>query len=250
MEQKKESGLVSVVIPTVPKRKKELQRALESVKNQTYKNIEIIVVDEGLPAPIQRNRGIKRSHGEFIAFLDDDDIWFPEKIDEQVALLNKKEFCDIGLCVTWILDKRFGTERVNKTPDIINHEYILNAFNLHSTSAYMVRKSHLKRYGDFDETLPSAQEYDLALRLSKHNPIISIPKVLVIQNETEGQISEDWAKKIKGILAIRKKHKKEYRFTHHIKAFGLVIVFTFGFIFGNRIYKILTLFKERYGYEN
>ena len=246
MEQKKKAGLVSVVIPTVSTRKKELKRALESVKNQTYKNIEIVVVDEGLPAPIQRNIGIKRSHGEFIAFLDDDDIWMPEKIEEQVKMLNKKEFSHVGLCVTWILDKRFGKERVNKTPDIIHHDYVLNAFNLQSTSAYMFRKNHLIKYGGFDETLPSAQEYDLALRLSKHNPIISIPKVLVIQNATEGQISENWSKKIKGILAIRKKHKKDYAFSNHIKTFGLVVVFAFGYIFGNRIYSVLTYFKRRH----
>jgi glycosyltransferase involved in cell wall biosynthesis len=246
MKEKKENGLVSVVIPTITKRKQELKRSLESVKNQTYKNIEIVVVDEGLAAPIQRNIGIKRSLGEFIAFLDDDDIWFPEKIEEQVALLNKKEFQDAGLCVTWILDKRFGTERVNKTPKVITHDYVLDAFNLQSTSSYMFRKSHLKKYGGFDETLPSAQEYDLALRLSEHNPIICVPKVLVMQNATEGQISENWKKKIKGILAIRKKHKKNYAFSHHIKAFGLVVVFAFGFIFGNRIYSILNFFKEGY----
>ena len=86
---------------------------MKSVKNQTYKKIELIVIDEGLSAPVQRNIGIKRSKGEFIAFLDDDDTWMPEKIEEQVKLLNHKKFINVGLCITWMLDKRFGNERIS-----------------------------------------------------------------------------------------------------------------------------------------
>ncbi len=68
--------LVSVVIPTIPSRSQLLTRALSSVQDQTYgmKNIEIVVVNEGLPATTQRNIGIERSHGDFIAFLDDDEL--------------------------------------------------------------------------------------------------------------------------------------------------------------------------------
>jgi glycosyltransferase involved in cell wall biosynthesis len=197
-------------------------------------------------SPLARNIGIKESKGEYIAFLDDDDEWKPEKIEEQVKILDNDNYKNIGLCISWILDKRFGKERINKTPDIINHKYVLDALNLQSTSAYMFRASSLKEQGGFDLELASAQEYDLALRASKNNVIISIPKVLVIQNATEGQISENWTRKIKGIFAIRKKYKEDYSFSNNIKSFGLVVIFSFGYIFGNKIYKILTYFKEKY----
>jgi len=148
-----------------------------------------------------------------------------------------------------MLDKRFGKERINKTPDVINYDYVLDAFNLQATSSYMFRRYPLDINRGFDVELPSAQEYDLALLISKKHPIISIPEVLVIQNQTKGQISEDWTRKIKGIIAIRKKHKKDYKPIHHIKAFGLIAMFMFGYIFGNRIYGILIHFKEKYSYE-
>jgi glycosyltransferase involved in cell wall biosynthesis len=264
--------LVSVIIPTY-KRTDALKRAIETAIKQIYKgDMEIIIVDDspaynthteniktpanrkikyiynGKPqgSPHARNIGINKAEGEFIAFLDDDDEWTFEKTEEQVKILNSESFKHINLCVTWILDKRFSRQRINKTPDIINHDHVLDAFNLQSTSAYMFRASALKEIGGFDLSLPSAQEYDLALTLSKKSPIISICEPLVIQNETKGQISENWTRKIKGILAIRKKHKSEYTFSHHAKAIGLVVVFSFGYIFGNKIYLLLNKVKERY----
>lgn len=314
-----EKKVVSIIIPTY-NRPDILKRAIETCISQTYKDIEIIIVDDTRKsqqemidiyrddriiyihnanpqgAPIARNIGISQAKGEYIAPLDDDDEWMPEKIEEQVKILSHKNFHHIGLCVTWMLDKRFGIERINKTPEVINHDYVLDAFNLQSTSAYMFRKDSLikiarkninnkviermcgrcvidnrcwedygigiwrkkelrcekvrkelekeKQY--FDTSLPSAQEYDLAIRISKDAPIISISKVLVIQNATEGQISENWTRKIKGILAIMKKHKEDYKLSHHIKAYGLVAVYSLGYIFGNRIYGLLTYFKERH----
>ena len=111
-------GLVSVVIPTY-KRSEMLQRAIESVLGQTYENIECIVVNDNNPGDdfsqilygtidkfkddkrfhfleqkihkngaAARNVGIRYAHGEYIAFLDDDDFWDIEKIEEQVAVLN------------------------------------------------------------------------------------------------------------------------------------------------------------------
>lgn len=275
MATKKE--VVSIIIPTY-NRPDTLKRAIESCISQTYKDVEIIIVDDTRKsqqemidsfednriiyihnanpqgASIARNIGISQAKGEYIAPLDDDDELMPEKIGEQVKILSHKNFHHVGLCVTWMLDKRFGIERVNKTPEVINHDYVLDAFNLQSTSAYMFRRyaleaiagKGLKEKQYFDITLPSAQEYDLALRISKDAPIISISKVLVIQNATEGQISENWTRKIKGILAIRKKHKQDYKLSHHIKACGLVAVYSMGYIFGNRIYGLLTYFKERH----
>lgn len=245
MNKEAKHGLVSVVIPTIPSRKDELNRALDSVKNQTYQHIEIIVVDEGLPACVQRNIGIKRSTGEFIAFLDDDDVWLPEKIEEQVALLNKKEFYDVGLCVTWILDKRFGTERVNKTPKVITHDYVLDAFNLQSTSAYLFRSSQLRKTGGFDTSLASAHEYDLAIRISKNNPIVTVPKALVVQHGTKGQISENWKGKIQGMLGIYKKHHKEYSIKNHMKLLGIILLYLSAYFIGNRIHSLIIPFKER-----
>lgn len=111
-------GLVSVIIPTY-NRVDYLRETLQSVLSQTYNSIEIIVVDDGSPTSaaqelcetIQevqylkipnsggpatpRNKGIELAKGEFIAFLDDDDLWLPEKIEKQVNILN--EYTDFAL---------------------------------------------------------------------------------------------------------------------------------------------------------
>ena len=113
-------GLVSVVIPTY-KRSETLERAINSVRNQTYRDIEILVVDDNVPGDAYsqsvkqltdrlaydnvtlvtqpkhingaaaRNAGIRKSKGEYISFLDDDDLIFPDKIEKQVAALKKMD---------------------------------------------------------------------------------------------------------------------------------------------------------------
>ncbi|MBS3778326.1 MAG: glycosyltransferase, partial [Candidatus Thermoplasmatota archaeon] len=175
--------LVSVVIPTLPSRKQVLQRAVRSVKNQTYRNIELLTITEGNNACEARNIGIDRSHGEFIAFLDDDDTWKPTKIEKQVNEMRSYPWCP--LCVTYSHDLRFGQDRINKPPRLITHKELIKSFNLSSTSSYLVRKYSLKvlkitegHY--FDETLKSAQEYDLAIRITKNgHDVITVEEPLI-----------------------------------------------------------------------
>jgi len=288
--------LVSIVVPTIPKRNKYLMGALDSVRNQTYKNIEIIVVsDDRISATQARNEGIRKAKGDFIAFLDDDDKLKPTKIEEQVWYMLYNPDCP--LVVTHSLDKRFGRTRINKPPKTVTHKMILKAFNLSSTSTYMVRRSSLEKIamkydlskirdkcGDcnkimtcwhdfdvgiwcekelicddiryllrnqhekqyFDESFPSAQEYDLAIRLSQLGDIHCVPKVLVTQGVSEGQISENWNKKIKGIISISRKYHKEYKIRDYVKTVGVLGLFAMGFVVGNRIYKVIIPIKEMY----
>ena len=115
---KEQKPLVSVIIPTY-NRPTYLKQTLDSVVNQTYNNIEIIVVDDGSPnedtlrvckkyktvtylkiensgGPAKpRNVGIKEAKGKYIAFLDDDDLWIATKIEQQVRIL--EEHNDFGL---------------------------------------------------------------------------------------------------------------------------------------------------------
>jgi len=246
----KNKPLVSVVIPTLPKRKKLLERAIRSVEKQTYKNIEIVVVAEGSSATEARNIGIDRANGKFIAFLDDDDEWMPEKTEKQIQVMNKHPECPLVICYSH--DMRFNQDRINKPPEIIAHKMIIKSFNLSSTSSYLVRKTFLnillveKEY--FDTNMRSAQEYDLAIRLSMHYDIRCVPEVLMIQHPTKGQISEDWNRKIDGIKAIAKKYRHEYSFMDKIKTFGVVNLFRIAKIpgVGNKIYKIIIPIKRRY----
>lgn len=240
----KEPSLVTVVIPTIKGREELLERAIQSIKNQTYKNIEIIIVDEGLPAPVQRNIGIKRSKGKYIAFLDDDDEWLPTKIEKQVEYMNKHPA--VGLLVTWIEDKRFDETYIDKYPEIISRYEIFNIMRFSSTASYMVLKSLINKINGFDETLPSAQEYDLALRCSKYMNISCLQEILTIQHKSHNQISNDSRKKINGLKSIYKKYHNEIDSTY-----GIPLTTKLKYRLGIYLYyfkwsrKLITYYKKR-----
>jgi glycosyltransferase involved in cell wall biosynthesis len=268
----KNKPLVSVVIPTY-NRPDLLKKAIQTVLDQTFKNLEIIVVDDGSSVGYQeiidqfddssvtyvknkrrkggaysRSLGIKKARGTYIAFLDDDDEWMPQKLEKQLRAFDNQS---VGLVVCYSLDKRFGRERISKPPETIDFNYLLRAFTLSSTSSYLFRKKALDSVGYFDSSLPSAQEFELALRLSKHYMIKTIPEILMIQNETEGQISENWNKKIIGIMSIYKKYGHEFkrlgmknRIKSHFKVLGMIGLFFLGYLFGNRIHNIIVPVKE------
>ena len=165
-------GLVSVVITTYGRDRTFVLQAIESVQKQTYKNIELIVIDDnGIDTKIQRenkeflstienlhyvpnlknsgaqfsrNRGILESKGEYIAFLDDDDIWMPEKIEKQVTFL-KKHNLDMVFCNGF----RFYDNDLNKTKlyqvcfisdKLISYDMELRGDRIGSTSHPLLRK--------------------------------------------------------------------------------------------------------------
>jgi len=242
--------LVSVVIPTIPSRKELFDRAVRSVNDQTYDNIEIIMVNEGLPATTQRNIGITRSHGDFIAFLDDDDTWKPTKIEKQVKYLLEHPEC--FLVIHWSYDKRVGKGRINKPPLQIYFSDLIKGFQLSSTSSYMVRKSALKEmeliYGSiFDTNLLTGHEYDLAIRLCKQfGGIHCIQETLMTQYKTPGQISENWGKKIRSQFMFIDKWGEYYSVVDYCKRLGLSGLFFFGFFIGDRVMYPINFMKKRF----
>ena len=238
------NSLVSAVIPTIDGRETCLKNAVNSVINQTYQNIETIVIRNNL-APVSRNEGIKKSNGEFVALLDDDDTWEKTKTEKQHKVMMDNPDCPLVIC--WSRDLRFGKDRIVKPPETITRAMLLKSFNLSSTSTYFIRKAVLKNENPvFDPALHSGQEYDLAIRLSKYGDIKCVQEVLMIQNSTEGQISENWTKKIKGQFEFYRKYHREFGVFGHIKFLGLLTTFFGGFIFGNKIYSLITFMKERY----
>lgn len=196
---------VSVILPT-HNRRKALQRAIQSVVDQTYSDYEIIVVNDGSTddtadylstlkintlrsihsdrnsgGSIARNQGIDHSNGEYIAFLDDDDAWEPTKLEEQVPLLSTG---GAGLCRTGFnLYSRDGTliKYVYKSPRFNDHYKSVVADNfLGGTSSVLVKSSLVKAINGFDPNLPALQDWDFFIRLLKERCVIAgIDKPLV-----------------------------------------------------------------------
>lgn len=187
-----DSILVSAVI-TTHNRSELLERAIRSVKNQTYENIELVVIDDGSEAAHKdknealakesifhyiehsqggnyaRNMGIALSSGKLIAFLDDDDAWHPTKIEKQVALHNRSHFEVIGCGRNCIVEKDgrilFSTQNIKK--GIEDYSEIVFWKPPFVTSELMITRNALMDVGCFDVTLKAWQEYDLLIRLSE-----------------------------------------------------------------------------------
>jgi len=186
---------VSVVIP-VYNRLGELLRAIDSVLTQTYRNFELIVVDDGSTRDLSRimerveaagqywistvhagvsaarNIGIRSARGRYVALLDSDDRWLPRKLERQLAYFESHPELRIAQCLeTW----HRGGQRVN--PKLIHAmpegDAFLSCLRLCciSPSAVILDRQLFSEFGLFDELLPACEDYDLWLRITAKLPV-------------------------------------------------------------------------------
>lgn len=205
---------VSVIIPTW-NRKKTLIRAIKSVLGQSISPFEILVCDDGstddtfeivklfknpkikwvpgehigLPAVV-RNRGIKESKGEWIAFLDSDDEWFPEKLEKQLALA-KKTGC-LAVCSNAYSVNNMGNKKkyLNYTKNTINFSDLLDV-NYVILSSAIIHRSLLSKCLGFPEgnKYRNAPDYALWLRVLTQTNFSYLDEILVnYLNEPEKSI--------------------------------------------------------------
>jgi glycosyltransferase involved in cell wall biosynthesis len=195
---------VSVIIPTY-NRGRVIKEAIDSVLAQDYTEFELIVVDDGSTdhtsdvldsyrnvikvlsqknkgVSAARNRGISEAYGKFIAFLDSDDLWLPQKLSTQVEFFNQTS--DALICQTeevWVRNGiRVNPKKRHKKPSGMIFIPSLELC-LVSPSAVMIQRSLFDRVGEFDETLPACEDYDLWLRISCRFPIHLIDTPLIIK---------------------------------------------------------------------
>jgi glycosyltransferase involved in cell wall biosynthesis len=195
---------VSVIIPTY-NRGWIIKEAIDSVLAQDYTEFELIVVDDGSTdhtsdvldsyrnvikvlsqknkgVSAARNRGIAEASGKFIAFLDSDDIWLPQKLSVQIEFFNQTP--DALICQTeevWIRNGlRVNPKKRHKKPSGMIFKPSLELC-LVSPSAVMIQRGLFDRVGGFDETLPACEDYDLWLRISCRFPIHLVDTALIIK---------------------------------------------------------------------
>lgn len=233
----KERPLVSVIIPTF-QRSEYLIRAVESVLNQTYPNIELIVVDDndgenqyrvdtygnirsyikkgdvkylkheankGLPSA--RNTGIKSSKGEFVAFLDDDDQWLPQKIEKQIDLFQKlgDSYGIIGSY--WKIINEFdNTERIRTLKHRGDLSEILALNHFAPPSMVVVKKKYLDQVNNFDENFRWREDIELYYRLSFLCEFDFVEEVLVNYYQHPDAMSTNFEKKLNATLQYLDKH--------------------------------------------
>ena len=196
--------MISVIIPTY-NRAHLLPRALDSILSQSCLPNEIIVVDDGSTddtsvlmtsvypeivfiqqsntgVSCTRNVGIKRASGDWIAFLDSDDEWFPEKLEVQMNALYKNP--ELKICHTNEIWIRNGT-RVNpkKKHKKFGGWIFQKCLPLCciSPSSVIIHKSIFDEVGLFDDSLLVCEDYDLWLRITARNPVLYIEKPLLLK---------------------------------------------------------------------
>lgn len=233
---------ISVIIPTF-NRGDLLGNSIKSVLNQTYKNLEVIVVDDGSTDNTKdvvdsfqdqrikyikleenkggsnaRNFGIQNSNGKYISFQDSDDIFYPDKLETQFKNIIYKnsnlDFCKIKVIFNDSYSKFYPNSRQENSiskGDIFNE--LISKGNFISTQAMLIKRNYMKKYL-FDPLLPRLQDFDLILRMIPKVKISYTKKVLVelhIQNDSVTKSQSKLRKAVNILL------KKKYNFNSNQK---------------------------------
>lgn len=219
--------LVSVLVPTY-KSNEALTRAVDSVLNQTYDNIEVIVVDDNDPdstyrqatemqmskyaedsrikyikhkknknGSAARNTAFRNSTGEYVCLLDDDDYYLPEKIEKQVNYMEKHP--EFGASYTWRIEKNNECAGVDIVGDL-SEKLLLLEF-APQTSSVMLRRECYEGLNGFDETYVRHQDFEFFLRFFERYSMGVVPEALMVRginassNRVHGQRLNDVKKK-------------------------------------------------------
>ncbi|MFM8333645.1 MAG: glycosyltransferase family 2 protein [Candidatus Methylumidiphilus sp.] len=218
---------ISVIIPSY-NCELYITETISSVLNQTYKDFELIVVDDGstdktqeivasFGSPVRlvmqqnsgvckaRNRGIDEAKGRFICLLDHDDHWFPDKLGRQIKAFDENP--DVGVVyssfICWHQNSLDDTYPDPASYDLatygdgintdlsgwIYHQFLLDCWMLTSTA--MFRAEVFEKCGAFDESLPYSEDWDLWLRLSQEYSFVNLrrPSTLYRQHPRQGNRS-------------------------------------------------------------
>ena len=229
---------VSVVIPTY-NRSQFIEQAVQSALAQTYRDLEVIVVDDGSTddTPIRvaalmagdsrvryerhpvnrgaqaaRNTGIRVAGGEYVALLDSDDEWLPAKLEKQMALFASGNsrlavvYCGYRQIFASGRPARDRLIPVSTTP----YAELLTGYGLGPSSILVMRKDCLEQAGYCDERVRAYQEWDLCIRLACHGEFAYVAEPLVIYHMHAGPtISKNSLLSAQGYLDLVRAHQDE-----------------------------------------
>lgn len=239
-----ETGTVSAIIPTFNRDVYFLERAIDSVLKQTYPCHEIIIVDDNeenalvsqaiksyclsFPqityiksekhggANAARNLGIHISTGEYIAFLDDDDIWAPQKTQRQLSLM--EDGVGMVYCRGTTINERITP---SKTEPYSNEKRFKQEFTfaellrqnyIGCTGQALIARQCLEFCGTFNETLPARQDYDMWLRISRCFRVVGVDQPLFTHYlHNEEQITKSSRRSLEAYRSIYRLYKSDFQ---------------------------------------
>lgn len=241
-EDEGEMSEIVVVIPAYNSARC-LPEAIDSVLNQTYKDLELIIVDDGSTDNTQmalkkykdkigyiyqenqgsykaRNTGIKATHSEYIAFLDADDIWIPQKLETQMEFIDANPnlglvFSDADLFEHGISKGSFWKLRGCYDEMMQEYRMIQNPFsklmekNFILPSTALVKRVCFERAGLFDDSFRNVGDKEMWLRIAMHFPMGCVPYALV-KRRVHGYTPEQDARIKRSVIDVIKKMEKRY----------------------------------------
>lgn len=246
--------LVSCIITTYKREVCILKRAIDSVLRQTYKNIELIVVNDcpeekklcedieqliwtydqkiiyivqarNMGACKARNTGIQVAKGDFVALLDDDDEWLPNKIEEQINFFSKEE---IGLVYCDSIIRRQGKETIHHCIPKLHNAGVVEALLYQNfiggNSFPLIRKSAIIDVGMYDVEMKALQDVDMWVRIAQKYKCVYCEKPLVINHISDVSITTISSNRVAGFRRMMEKYEnlyKKYPETYHKRLLGI-----------------------------
>jgi len=237
MAETRNKPTVSIIIPTY-NRRQSISRSIESVLNQTYRDFELIIVDDGstdntkeLVADFNderiryvrheenkgeaaaRNTGIKAARCDYIAYQDSDDEWLPEKLARQIELLENAS-PEVGVIYTgfWKAENHKRTYVPfswvsQKNGDI--HKELLKG-NFIGSPVVLIKKECFNKVGLFDEKLRNLVDWEMWLRVSKYYHFKCIDEPLVIAHYHSDNVSSNHHAFIETLESVLEKYSDEF----------------------------------------
>lgn len=223
---------VSVVIPAY-NAERFIRQTLDSALAQTYRDFEVVVVDDGSTdataqivescgPPVRciwqenagpsaaRNRGVREARGAFVAFLDADDLWLPEKLAEQMPLFDADARVGLVYCRFERMDEcgePLPTEPWPAPTGSVYYQMLERSYV--PASCAVVRRACLERVGGFPEDMSWAEDWHLWIRVARHYEYGFADKVLVRHRETAGGLWSMGEKAHRGVLEVLARTARE-----------------------------------------
>jgi glycosyltransferase involved in cell wall biosynthesis len=236
---------ISVIIPAY-NAERTIRETIESVQQQTLQDFELIVINDGSNdrtlevvqnindkrlnifsyenggLPTARNRGMSKANGEFIAFLDADDLWTPDKLELQLAALKQHPEAGVAYSWTYFMEEKGESLSFHQS---IRYSFEGNVYAnllvsdfIHSGSNTLIRRQAIDSVGEFDPALKSCEDWDYWLRLSARWPFVLVPKYQILYRRSSGAMSSKVeVMKEASLIALEKAYKAAPRELQYLK---------------------------------